>query len=205
MPRWAFVFPLDVLAFSGRTSSTPAFAGHGERVTHSKPRRTGRALLAFAAWLVGAFAYSQAASAPRAHKADYQDSSAQEARLYGDTFAWQEEGPLEFLALLRQRAKEGSWVYTVHGIHVGWLRDSDLKLLMEAVESEEPCAHVVMTVSSYLPPGPSSVGEEALFLLHGYRKGRYPPELHSDRHPKKEEMLEWWRLRVLALRQQDRE
>ena len=118
-----------------------------------------------------------------------------QARAFGDTFPWQVEGPLDFLALLKSQAKNGAQFYTVYGTHVGWLQESDLQGLIGLVDSKEPCAHVVQAISSYLPSKRSFVGEQALFLIECYRQGRYPPALHSvGFYKRKKEILEWWRL-----------
>ena len=113
----------------------------------------------------------------------------------GDTFPWMSEGPLEFLKELRR--KRPLRQYLLYGTHVGWIRESDLEALVQLVGSREPCDHVVSSVSSRLPDSRSFVGQEALFLIEGYRTGRYPPRLHSIGfyQEKKDEILAWWKSR----------
>jgi hypothetical protein len=111
-------------------------------------------------------------------------------RLYGDSFDWQTNGPQEFLKVLRDRDS----FYTVDGVHVGWIREADVPGLIALLESREPVAHVVMVISSYLPRARSFVGQEALFLVEGFRQGRYPPSTHSGGRfvERKQEILGWW-------------
>ena len=120
-------------------------------------------------------------------------ATAQEAKQFGDTFLWQERGPLDFLALLRKRVKGPTVFYTVHGRHVGWLQESDIPRLIALLDSREPCLHVIMSISSYLPRTPSFVGQEALFMIEGFRRGEYPPSLHSTEfYNRKAEIVAWW-------------
>lgn len=110
---------------------------------------------------------------------------------YGDTFDWQNRSAIEFLTLLEQQS--GNF-YTVHGLHHDWLRDSDIDTLMARLDCQTPCAHVVISVSSHLPQGRSTVGHEAAYLLEGYRQHFYPPDLASDRfEPNLTELRHWHR------------
>jgi hypothetical protein len=110
-----------------------------------------------------------------------------------DSFRWQEEGPIAFLETLRRTQT----VYTVDGVHVGWVKAQDAQRLVDLLDSSEPCAFVVSPYSSYIPPGRSFVGQEAVFLLEGYRAGRYPPGLHSgNAYKRKSEILVWWKARM---------
>jgi hypothetical protein len=108
-----------------------------------------------------------------------------------ESFAFQRSGPLTFLAFLRTAPSP----FSVWGLHKGWLRPSDVAPLLALVGSEEPCAFVVMSAASYIPPGRSTVGQEALFLLDGIRQGQYPPTLHSHAYDQKSrnKLLRWAR------------
>jgi len=121
-----------------------------------------------------------------------------DASRYGDDFRWQFLGPLEFLSRLRlgPRLERPASIYIVHGFHAGWLQGRDLASLLALVNSDEPCAFVVSSFSSYLPTAKSStVGQEALFLLAGLRKGQYPPDLRSEGYARahRDEILAWAR------------
>jgi hypothetical protein len=109
---------------------------------------------------------------------------------YGDVFDWDNHGALDFLEFLRGE----SGFYTVWGIHPAWVKEDDLPELMELLDSTEPCANVKSALSSYIDVESSTVGNEAAYLIEGYRTGRYPPRLNSTRpRPDKREIREWWR------------
>ena len=155
--------------------------------------------LLVSAALVVASASSDPPPASRAHSLE--DATEAQAKEFGDTFHWQEQGPLDFIVFLKRRSSqpEGSrsLFYTVHGRHTGWLHDTDVPDLIALVDSKEPCPHVVMSRSSYLPRAHSFVGQEALFLIEGYRRGEYPPgPCSSGFYKKKDEVLAWWRERA---------
>jgi hypothetical protein len=105
-----------------------------------------------------------------------------------DVFDWQHEGPQAFLSNLRTVQE-----YTVAGIHRGWVRASDLSELVALLDSHEPCGSVAMAISSYHESQLSTVGQEAAFLIEGFRRGAYPPALNST-HPgvDKAEVRAWW-------------
>ena len=120
--------------------------------------------------------------------------SSPDASRFGDDFEWQRLGPLEFLSLLRSMVDHPAPIYTVRGFHAGWLQARDLSALLHLVNSDEPCSFVVSAFSSHLPTAKAStVGQEALFLLDGLRKGRYPPALHSEGYAAehRDEILAW--------------
>ncbi len=155
-------------------------------------------VLVFGIWAAPWARHPAFSASGRAHR--HGGGTPAEAVGFGDDFAWQQEGPEKFLSLLRARAQGPDApykCYTVHGWHVGWLRKSDLPRLLTLVESREPCAHVRMSVSKVMPVGVSFVGQEALFLIEGYRRGVYPPELHSGAfYDRKDEIVAWARERI---------
>lgn len=58
----------------------------------------------------------------------------------------------------------------------GWITPEDAGQLMQEIDSGEPAAPVVSPLSSYWPYNQTStVGNEALFLLEGYRTGGIRP------------------------------
>jgi hypothetical protein len=61
------------------------------------------------------------------------------------------------------------------------------------LDSREPCAPVVSVKSSFIPDW-STVGDEAAFMILGFRKGWYPPDLHSGGigPDVKDEIRSWW-------------
>jgi hypothetical protein len=74
-----------------------------------------------------------------------------------------------------------------------WVKVEDIDGLAALLESQEPCPHVCLSISSEMSFKRSFIGQEALFMIEGYRKGRYPPELHSHDFyvKKKEEVIAW--------------
>lgn len=107
----------------------------------------------------------------------------------GDTFEWQDRGPLDFLKLLRSQHD-----YSVRGLHRGWLKATDVPELLALLDSKDPCGSVAMEASSYYESGLSTVGQEAAFLIEGFRRGQYPPGLNSTRMElNSEELRTWWR------------
>ena len=77
-----------------------------------------------------------------------------------------------------------------------WVQEKDLPKLILLLDSPVPCASV-MDIRSSSWPGVSTVGEQAAFMILGFRKGWYPPDLHSGRMPPdvKDEIRAWWTAR----------
>lgn len=85
--------------------------------------------------------------------------------------------PLEFLDILKQHPDS---VYSAISAPDGWIKYEHVKELAKYVELEEPCARVVSDLSPYVPQKPSTVGNEAIFLIQGFLGRKYPPSLHSE-------------------------
>jgi hypothetical protein len=109
-----------------------------------------------------------------------------------DGFDWQNKGPLEFLEMLKSGPLEGVQFpcFTVWGVHRGWIQRGDIGSLLALGKSTEPCLAVVMGTSSFLPIEPSTVGQEALFMVLAYLEGEqgwvyggYPARLTSTADP----------------------
>ena len=100
--------------------------------------------------------------------------------------------PTEYLDDLRTHPGRA---VTVTGVLGDWITLHDAGLLMQQIDSGEPAAPVVSPMSSYWPSNQTStVGNEALFLVEGYRTGRYPPvpgSLYYFR-PNRTEVRTWW-------------
>jgi len=107
--------------------------------------------------------------------------------------SWEKGSPVEFLTFLKTVG-----LYTVwddNSPPPDWIKPRHIPELIALLDSEEPCGAVAMSISSSLPTGPSSVGREAAFLIEGFRRGNYPPELNSWQFvPKsKAEIVNWWK------------
>jgi len=136
-------------------------------------------------------------SASREHSVECSPSlDCSEAALFGDTFDWQNEGPLEFLDQLYRVPTEpkGAVVpYTVIGRHYGWIQPGDIPELMKRINSEESCVPVHDAPAEVRGSFRSTVGHEALYLIQGYRAGVYPPEgLSTDWQADMEELRRWY-------------
>ena len=96
---------------------------------------------------------------------------------------------VEFLQFLKSVPKQD---FVVTEAPRNWITEKDVAVLVIHVHSTERCASVRSEYSSYIGPS-STVGREAAFLIEGYRKGKYPPELNSVKFtydPK--ELLSWF-------------
>lgn len=101
-----------------------------------------------------------------------------------------DQGPLDLLDLLK-RWESNNWLSPI--LPFGWVKESDLPALVELLDSTEPCANVQSMVSSFMDSKRSTVGNEAAYLIEGFRNDWYPPRLNSTR-PKCdiEEIKKWW-------------
>jgi hypothetical protein len=103
--------------------------------------------------------------------------------------------PSKFLDVLVHGNFRGA-VLTIGEPVKNWVQEKDLPKLILLLDSPVPCAPVVLARSSFLPEV-SSIGEQAAFLILGFRAGVYPPELHSGRMAPgvKDEIRAWWAAR----------
>jgi len=108
-------------------------------------------------------------------------------------FGWQDVRPLEYLSYLRTHPAN---VFTVFGCKEGWVKEEDVPLLMEHLDSKEPCPNQVSANSSFLNTKRSTVGNEAAWLIQAFRVGRFPPGLNSTNNgPDPAELRRWWQER----------
>jgi len=105
---------------------------------------------------------------------------------------WGNNTPIDFLDELKVHPDNAVSVMQAPD---DWIKKEHVAELMEYVDSKEPAAPVVSLISSYYPFNQTStVGNEALFLIAGYRAGRYPPNLCSVYYfkPDAGEVKSWW-------------
>lgn len=122
----------------------------------------------------------------------YQES-ANETEISSDGFEWQSSGPLELLSLLKDKGQGSCPTYIIHGVTDDWVKEEHLGGLISLLGSDEPCANVCRTISSFMDCNASTVGKEAAFLIEGFRRGEYPPSLNSGRsYLYEDEILSWW-------------
>ena len=105
-------------------------------------------------------------------------------------FNYADQRPFDLLDLLK-RWDSNFWVSPIPPF--GWVKESDLPALVELLDSSEPCASVQSMLSSLVDTTRSNVGNEAAYLIEGFRNDRYPPRLNSTRpFCDIEEIRKWW-------------
>jgi len=110
-------------------------------------------------------------------------------------FDFKSSSPEEFIEFLKDHIHPlGFYPIDDAQIDNDWIKEEHIPKLMELIDSKEPCLNVVSMYSSTLPFKLSTVGNEAIFLIQGFRKNRYPPQLTSMNisSSEKEEILKWW-------------
>lgn len=116
-----------------------------------------------------------------------------EPRISSDEFDWQTSGPIEFLSLLKGKSHDPCPTYVIHGVTGKWVKEEDIPELIVLLGSDEPCANVCRTISSYMDCNTSTVGKEAAFIIEGFRRGEYPPDLNSGRaRLTNDDIMLWW-------------
>jgi hypothetical protein len=99
--------------------------------------------------------------------------------------------PVDFLNFLRESETTDECIFRAP--IKNWILKKDLPGLLSLIDSQEPCASVALMNSSSWNTQGSTVGQEALFMIEGYRKGEYPPALNSGGYSEadKKELVEW--------------
>lgn len=108
---------------------------------------------------------------------------------------WSKVSPIEFLQILQERDRlRPVPMFTVWSEPPsGWIKEAHVEALLRLVKSKKPAAHVLMATSSHLPSKNSTVGVQAMYLIEGFRKGRYPTSLSSeDFKGNPGEYRKWW-------------
>ena len=86
--------------------------------------------------------------------------------------------PILFLEILKTRQAP---IISFKEPIKGWVRKEHLAELIALSRSQVPCSSVKLLVSSYADLRNSTVGQEAVFMILGFKKGEYPPKLNSIR------------------------
>jgi hypothetical protein len=105
--------------------------------------------------------------------------------------------PVDFLkALELERSTSDEYIFR-EPIR-NWVSRKDLPGLLALADSTEPCASVALTSSSVRNSKGSTLGQEALFLLEGYRSGQYPPAPNSGGYDeaRAKELTDWCRNQI---------
>ena len=82
--------------------------------------------------------------------------------------------------------------YTVRTDRLDYVKEPDIPYLVGLLDSKEPCAHVVLSLSSILPENRSTVGHEAAYLIEGFWKRYYPTQLTSSQYKPDVEGIKHW-------------
>jgi len=122
-----------------------------------------------------------------------------------DVFNFTLSSPEEFLEFLKKDIKKGVYTFPNNSStsifqiinqppDENWIKPEHIPGLIKLMDSKEPCRPVMSIYSSKLPTELSTIGDEAIFLIQGFRKKRYPPEPNSRTYSPKErkEILQWW-------------
>ena len=107
-----------------------------------------------------------------------------------EKYDWSTLTPLDFLEKLKYQGN--TWVTIWNNPPNDWIKEEHIHELIKHIESKEKSAFVVSALSSYLPSGSSAVGDEAMYLINGYRNKKYPPSLYSG-PGNPEEIIEWYK------------
>jgi len=76
-----------------------------------------------------------------------------------------------------------------------WIKPEHLSELVNLIDSKEPCRAAVSVYSPVFTTKLSTIGDEAIRLIQGFRENLYPPMLpvsQSDPSEKRSEILQWW-------------
>jgi hypothetical protein len=81
-------------------------------------------------------------------------------------------------------------------MHDGWVKRVYVSQLIALFDSTESCASVSGSWSSLHETRPSTIGNEAAFIVEGFKRGHYPPWPHSLQFEQdqeaKEKLRRWW-------------
>lgn len=102
--------------------------------------------------------------------------------------------PVEFLKALKMERSDTD-EYIFREPVKNWISKSDLPGLLALSNSREPCASIALATSSAWNSQGSTMGQEALFMIDGYRKGIYPPAPNSGGYSDAaaKELTDWCR------------
>jgi hypothetical protein len=120
-------------------------------------------------------------------------------------FYFNSSTPEEFLEFLKKDIKKGVYTFPYNSATSffqiinqppddNWIKPEHIHGLIKLIDSKEPCRPVMSIYSSTFPRGLSTIGDESMLLIQGFREKRYPPYLNSRTYSSKEreEVLKWW-------------
>lgn len=109
------------------------------------------------------------------------------------------KSPAAFLEMLKTYDNH-LHTYIINRHLKGWVTEDDVPELLARLDSKEPCAGVMYEASGSIP-GRSTVGDQAAFLIEGFRTRIYPPSLYSKplTDSQKADLRSWWKIYQTAL------
>jgi len=108
---------------------------------------------------------------------------------------WEQGTPFGLLALL---ASQTGTSFRVAEPLPDFVKEKHLGALINLIQSDRPCAAVVLAGFSKEPEPESfsTIGNEAAYMIEGFRAGRYPPRQSSiDPRPDLDAIRAWWEQR----------
>ena len=118
-----------------------------------------------------------------------------------EVFDFNTSGPEEFLEFLKKDSSVSPIGFFIPFYTIidpppdNWIKPKHIPGLINLIDSKEPCRSVMTIYSSTIPTKLSTVGDEAMFLIEGFREKRYPPWSFSSTYSPKgrESILKWWK------------
>ena len=124
---------------------------------------------------------------------------AQTPKIGNDVFDFNSSSPEEFLEFLKKDIRTSLFGVVVpymmrEALPNDWIKPEHIPELINLIDSKEPCRPIMLTYSHMFPTKLSTIGDEAMFMIEGFRKNRYPSEPNSPTYSSKEkkEVLKWW-------------
>ena len=120
-----------------------------------------------------------------------------------DIFNFNLSGPEEFLEFLKKDVFSSSpdnslalFYPIIDPLPNNWIKAKHIPWLIKLIDSKEPCRAAFSLYSPVFPTTQSTIGDEALRLIEGFRENIYPPmpvifPTYTSKERKKE-VLKWW-------------
>lgn len=109
-------------------------------------------------------------------------------------FLYEGKAPVDLLRYVQQKSGKPCPSIAVTYAPESWIKETDVAELIPLLQSNEVCANVHSIYSSFMDCRSSTLGKEAAFLIQGYRKGTYPPEMNSGNASfDVDEIRGWWK------------
>ncbi|WP_155844913.1 hypothetical protein [Arenimonas oryziterrae] len=108
-------------------------------------------------------------------------------------FDFENGNAIEFLQYLKTPNGVVDW-YSFDAPYSCWVRQKDVEQLIRLLDSTEKSRSVRLAIASRILRG-STEGDEAAFMIYGFREGEYPSRARSSpvSTEEKDAIREWWR------------